>query len=222
MEYSNITKNDVKFITIAEYGAMGSRGEIELLSLSDNKFTLYSGNMCYGKKIMDMSEFYQVFTELKNISCFHESCSGLPDNWKFMNLGFGNYLFVSSDVYDCFKILIDYVPRATKYPYRTWKTCAVITLILLEKGLCNNILDAIKEFGLEQNSEEDWQNYLDFIYKFNKDYKVLSLNKKENPNFVENKEQKPTVRSKLVSFLIHMAIYMIICVLCMAYVIFVK
>ena len=223
MEYSNITKDNVKFITLAEYGAMGASGEIELLSLSDNKFTLYSGNMCYGKKIMDMNEFHQVFSELNNISCFHEECRGLPDNWKYVYLGFGNYLFVSSDIYDYFKTLIDYVPRKTQYPYQTWKTCAVITLALLEKGLIdNNILGTMKESHLEQYSDDDWQNYIDFINKFDKDYEEISLNKKENANYVESDKQKPSIKSQFISFLIYMVIYTLICILCIMYVLYIK
>ena len=87
-----MSKETIKFITIAEWGAMGYAGSVELLAIENGQLTLHYGNrnIHTGEKIMDMEEFYNAFSEFKNTQCFIGECRGLPEGWKYIDLGFGN------------------------------------------------------------------------------------------------------------------------------------
>lgn len=232
MKYSDIAKNNVKFVTIAEYGATGRAGCIELLALADNKLIYYLGNenIYNSPKIMDMDEFYQVFSEFKKTrpSITGNECDDLPDKWEYVHLGMGNHLFVSSEVYDYFKALVDYLPNES-HPYQIWMTCALLTLILLDEGFTDKekFLEKAKKISLEQNSDKmpiikTWNRYIHCSHKYNKDFKKISLDKIDNPKYIESNKQKPSIKSKVISFLIYMIIMILIYALCMAYVIFIK
>lgn len=131
MTLNNIKHDNVKFISIAEGGAMGYAGRIELLSIINNKCTLYIGNMFYGEKLINMNEFYQIFPEFKTTSCFMGRCNNLPKGWQYVNLGMGNNLFVSDDVYDYFVSIVDISHMSI---YKSWLEKANATLMLLAKG----------------------------------------------------------------------------------------
>lgn len=196
INYKDIKKETIKFITIAEWGAMGYAGSVELLAIEDGQLTLHYGNrnIHSGEKIMDLDEFFDTFSEFKNTSCFIGECRGLPEGWKYIDLGFGNNLFISEDVYYYFKILLDSIPAMT--PYATWKTCAIITLILLENGITDKkeFLAKINDINLKEHFEDysvdnDWLYYVQFIKDSNKNYKEVLLDKITNPNYGKNQDK---------------------------------
>jgi hypothetical protein len=193
INYKDIKKETIKFITIAEWGAMGYAGSVELLAIENGQLTLHYGNrnIHTGEKIMDMEEFYNAFSEFKNTQCFIGECRGLPEGWKYIDLGFGNNLFISEDVYDYFKTLLDSIPVIT--PYVTWKTCAIMTLILLENGIIDkkDFLAKINDINLKEHFEDcsvdnDSLYYVQFIKDSNKNYKEILLDKIANPNYSKN------------------------------------
>ena len=129
-------------------------------------------------------------------------CGGLPKGWEYVSLGMGNNLFVSSEVYDYFKALVNYLPSES-HPYQTWMTCALMTLILLDEGFTDKekFLEKAKEISLEQNSAEIpiievWNRYIHYSHKFNEGFKAISLDKIDNPNYIEQKQREIEDRKK--------------------------
>ena len=94
---------DIKFVTIAEWGAMGNAGEIELLCRKDSINTRYFGNMFFGKKIIDMDNLKNSFPDINNMHCFMLPCDYSFNGWKYYNLGMGNNLYVSDDICSYFE-----------------------------------------------------------------------------------------------------------------------
>jgi hypothetical protein len=132
INYKDIKKDSIKFITIAEAGAMGKPGEVQLLTHNENHFTLFSGDLIYSFKTIDTDEFYQAFPWLGGLSFLMGMCYGLPEEWEYFSLGCGNNLLVSKDVSEYFKLLAK--DEGDSDLYGNWFKYALITLILLDKG----------------------------------------------------------------------------------------
>lgn len=125
----------IKFVTIAEGGAMGVPGAIELFCRVNGQNILYEGNRFYGEKIIDYKKLKHDFPKLNYMKCFFIQNNYSFKGWKYVSLGCGNNLYVSKDVYDHFKLIIDHMPGyqiyASLYEY------IFVTLLLLERGFIN-------------------------------------------------------------------------------------
>ena len=96
-----LKKEDVCVLMYAEGGAMGSPGEVCIIDINGRKFFthgIYSDDKC------DISQIEIVETYFNGLN--HRSGIGAPDyadcyingrTWKYINLGFGNHLYVRDD-----------------------------------------------------------------------------------------------------------------------------
>lgn len=83
------------FFKIAEGGAMGSPGEVAVIT---NDGTMYAFNYIYGDIMYeDVKEFFPVITKCMFAMFGEESI--VPDGWKYVNLGCGNHLLVKDEIY---------------------------------------------------------------------------------------------------------------------------
>lgn len=99
----------IKFVTIAEDGAMGDSGSIEFFCRINGQNILYEGNRFYGKKILDYEKLKKDFPKLNYMNTFMLPCDYSFRGWKYFNLGCGNNLYISTSVYPYFKILTEYM-----------------------------------------------------------------------------------------------------------------
>lgn len=86
------------FFMLAEGGAMGEPGGVKFIT-SDGKG--YSFNYIYSDiTIEDVKEFFPVIDKC-SFGMFGEG-SVVPEGWHYVNLGCGNHLIVSNEIYDDF------------------------------------------------------------------------------------------------------------------------
>ena len=111
------------FFQIAESGAMGSPGGITFITKDG---TMYAFSYIYGDITFDdVKAFFPVITECKFGMFGLDSI--LPDGWKYVNLGCGNHLVVSDEIYGEFWEEIKDIQKPSEV-YVAWlnKACKVI------------------------------------------------------------------------------------------------
>lgn len=84
---SAINPDDLIAITIAEGGAMGDPGAIELV---DSKLKLYHTH--FGE--FDGEDLVKIIPFLKTLDIGFGEVDGLPEDWDWLYTGYGNYLFI--------------------------------------------------------------------------------------------------------------------------------
>ncbi len=142
---------NIKFVSLAEIGAMGSPGEIQMISRIDNANVLYSGNLFFGNVIIDMKKIKSLFPDISFMHCLLMQCDYNPVGWRYLNLGAGNNLYVSEDIYEYFDILTNGMRGANLYV--SWKQLALATITLLAKGYKNKY--KFKEYYEKHIEEKD-------------------------------------------------------------------
>ena len=161
----------IKFVTIAEGGAMGDPGAIELFCRINGKNILYSGNRFYGKKIIDYEALLKDFPKLNDMFTFILPCSYSFRGWKYMNLGCGNNLYMASNVHRYFRFIAEHMYMPRHELYASLYECAFTTLVLLEKGYTSK-----KEFleHFDKNTAKNETKYIevDINTKINTDKKI--------------------------------------------------
>lgn len=87
--------DDVMFFKIAEGGAMGEPGGVTWARSNGESYHL---NYCFGN--IAMADLMNAFKPLKEC-CFGISGMGMvvPKGWRYVNLGMGNHLLVSNQVF---------------------------------------------------------------------------------------------------------------------------
>ena len=98
-----INYNDIMFLSFAESGAMGEPAGIEIL-LKDLK--LYHTNYCYSEDIK-IKDLFSIFPPLETFQCGMCIVTHLDENWKWLDMGMGNYLLIRNTIYDKYVECID-------------------------------------------------------------------------------------------------------------------
>ncbi len=100
-ELSNLKKEDICALMYAEGGAMGSPGEVCIIDIDGNK---YFSSGIYSDVESEVSQIEVIETYFDGLE--HSSGIGAPDykdcfinnkRWKYINLGFGNHLYLRND-----------------------------------------------------------------------------------------------------------------------------
>ena len=90
-----IKYNNIMFLSFAEAGAMGEPGGIKIL-LKDSK--LYHTNYCYNKDIK-IEDLFSIFPPLATFQCGMCIVTNLDKNWKWIDMGMGNYLLIRNKIH---------------------------------------------------------------------------------------------------------------------------
>lgn len=96
----------IKALMFAEGGAMGCPGEIRLFSLEDDKVYLRKNNFAYGN--FEMDRFVEHFKPMQTLD--YEMFGNLvhiEDGWQFIDLGVGNQILMTDELYEEFKKSIE-------------------------------------------------------------------------------------------------------------------
>lgn len=149
----DIKCDDVMFFTYAESGAMGEGGAINLLNKEKK---IYHTNYVYGD--FNIKKLFKVFPPLENLKCFIHSVSGLDSNWKYIDMGFGNYLFIRKDIFKKFeKKLKEEIPEDTDFIpgfiYNNWDKIGIDLLSGNKGKSCKK--DSIRE-DLQRKYYSNW------------------------------------------------------------------
>ena len=135
MKYKNMLKiknelcNSIKFVSIAEPGAMGDPGAIELFCRINGENILFSGNQSYGKKIVDLKKLSMDFPDFSYMYqfIFQDNCE--LKNWEYFDLRFGNNLFVNKEIFPYYKHLTSSMSRAEMYASLYDYAFTILTLL---------------------------------------------------------------------------------------------
>lgn len=104
------------FFKIAEGGAMGSPGDVTFIT---NDGTVYGFNYIYADMTFDdVRAFFPTIT--KCMFAMFGKGSIVPKGWKYVNLGMGNHLLVSEEIYDEFSIEVKDVKKVSEM-YAVWQ-----------------------------------------------------------------------------------------------------
>lgn len=92
---------DIMFFMLAEGGAMGEPGAINIITKGINGIQVLHANYCYGD--FDMDKLAEVFTPLQTFDCgIFGNVSGVAPGWNHAYLGAGNHLLVRDCVFERF------------------------------------------------------------------------------------------------------------------------
>lgn len=98
---NEISYQNINFITIAEGGAMGHPGEIELLT---NNLKMYRINPFYNNVPKELVEKLNTLCPLLDeINHSTEFFDKIDPQWNYLNMGMGNHLFIRKEIYNSFK-----------------------------------------------------------------------------------------------------------------------
>jgi hypothetical protein len=112
---------NVKYFMIAEGGAMGTPGDINILTEDGRHYCM---NYVYGD--IDLNKLRKVFPVLKHCDFgMFGATSGVPDGWHYLYLGMGNHLIVEESVFNEFAAIVGDVDNSGGYD---WYHAAVETL----------------------------------------------------------------------------------------------
>lgn len=105
---------DAVAVSCAEGGAMGSPGEVEIVT-RDGKW--YKTNYAFGT--ISVTNLFHVVPMLKRHNVEQIGEDAYKDNWRPYDLGAGNHLFIKTDIVEKFNILISDVTSPSQL-YRRW------------------------------------------------------------------------------------------------------
>ena len=98
--YQDYTKIDIAAFSYAYEGAMGEGGGICII---DREGELYHANYYYGNDYLEPEHVKEVIPAIEEIEFYLFGCKVKNENWEFVYLGFGNNLFIASDLAEGFK-----------------------------------------------------------------------------------------------------------------------
>lgn len=90
--------NDIIAISVAESGAMGCPGNIEVVTYRNNKFLGYDTNPMFGG--VPYYKLYKAVPWLEKFRCALDCVENVGEGWKHIDTGFGNHLLVRDALYD--------------------------------------------------------------------------------------------------------------------------
>lgn len=97
---------DIMFFMLAEGGAMGEPGAVNIITKGKNDIQILHANYCYGD--FDMDKLAEVFIPLQTFDCgIFGNVSGVAPGWNHVYLGAGNHLLVRDCVFEQFMSLVD-------------------------------------------------------------------------------------------------------------------
>ena len=96
---------------------LGSPGEIELVVKLDNKLCFYKTNIIYGD--FDISELYKIIPWLEKLQIGLGYVRNIPSEFKHIYTGFGNHLFLRSNLYSDMEHLLK--GQNVGVIYASWK-----------------------------------------------------------------------------------------------------
>ncbi|MBQ8882673.1 MAG: hypothetical protein IJY70_04720 [Clostridia bacterium] len=82
------------FVHISSGGAMGCPGQVVAITKSCARysFSYVAGEITY-------DDFAEVFPAVTQFSAFFDDAINIPQGWKYIYLGFGNFLLIADEVY---------------------------------------------------------------------------------------------------------------------------
>lgn len=96
-----LKKEDICALMYAEGGAMGCPGEVCIIDVNGRKYFnhgIYSDEECDISQIEVIDTYFEGFEHIDGIGApDYKDCSINGESWKYINLGFGNHLFVRRD-----------------------------------------------------------------------------------------------------------------------------
>ena len=117
---NEINYKDVVFFQIAERGAMGEHGGVELLTKNKN---FYHTSICERNNIFDML-MNNNLKKFKGMRIGCGSAKNVPNDFKYYYLGMGNYLFVKKEYSAIFEKMYKKLQIKCQI-YGKWKDFAI-------------------------------------------------------------------------------------------------
>ena len=97
---------EIMVFMLAECGAMGEPGAVNIITQEDQGPHIYHANYCFGD--FDMDKLAEVFTPLQTFNCgIFGDVSGIASGWNHVYLGAGNHLLVRDKLFEQFKAAVD-------------------------------------------------------------------------------------------------------------------
>lgn len=97
---------DIMLFMLAEGGAMGEPGAVNIITKGKNDIQILHANYCYGD--FDMDKLAEVFIPLQTFDCgIFGNVSGVAPGWNHVYLGVGNHLLVRDCAFEQFMSLVD-------------------------------------------------------------------------------------------------------------------
>lgn len=112
--YRDYLNLDVIAFSFAYGGAMGSPGEILVITKDTN---IYSMNYVFGDMTIEMC--YEVCSPLKDCEFGVIEVEKTPNGWKGISLGMGNFLVLADPIYN--RIGCDLLKLRPSLRYREWQ-----------------------------------------------------------------------------------------------------
>ena len=99
LNYQDYQHLDIVAYSFARGGAMGDPGGIKIV---DSDGQVYHANYCYGRHTIKSEHIKLIIPVFEDLRISLNSCKTENDNWLTIDLGYGNYLFVSKAISDAF------------------------------------------------------------------------------------------------------------------------
>ena len=130
-----IIPESICFFLYAEGGAMGSPGSVEFIIDSDKGLTHYIAYyLPFVPGHIGNEDISYLFPSIDDIDLeMFGGCTGLPDEWYYVNLGAGNHLFVRSEYYRSFMGRVSDCNHPSEI-YSRWSKEAFIVLTDKDSG----------------------------------------------------------------------------------------
>lgn len=119
LNYQDYQDLDIVAYSFARGGAMGDPGGIEIV---DRGGQVYHANYCYGRHSIKSEHIKAVIPVFENLRIgLLTSCKTENDNWLSVDLGYGNYLFVSKAIGDRFNREVEAIDdQSVGVLYQRW------------------------------------------------------------------------------------------------------
>ena len=116
-QIKNLNYEDIIAFTLAEGGAMGCPGNVEIVTYINEKLIGYETNPVYGG--IPYYKLYKAIPWLEKFSCGIGYVSNVGEGWKHIDTGFGNHLFIRNFMYDSF--MEQAKDKRVSEVYTSWK-----------------------------------------------------------------------------------------------------
>lgn len=111
LNYQDYQDLDIVAYSFARGGAMGDPGGIEIV---DRGGQVYHANYCYGRHSIKSEHIKAVIPVFEDLRIgLLASCKTENDDWLSIDLGYGNYLFVSKTIGDLFNREVEAIDDQT-------------------------------------------------------------------------------------------------------------
>ena len=99
LNYQDYLSLDIVAFSFARGGAMGDPGGIIIV---DSDGQVYHANYCYGRHSIKSEHIKAVIPAFEDLRISLTTCKTENDNWLTIDLGYGNYLFLSKAISEAF------------------------------------------------------------------------------------------------------------------------